>query len=106
MYVEVPKEMNKGKHMILLVVKTLYGIPESGQNWYLTYLDYFLTELKIKQIHAYPCVMVWRINGVVDGPVDLKVDDDLSFESKRFMKYEQDELVIFVIKKRTYLEYN
>lgn len=41
--------MGLAPNTVIKVVKTLYGIPESGLHWYLTYIDHHVTRLEMKK---------------------------------------------------------
>lgn len=77
-YIKVPKEMALQEDTVLLVVKPMYGIPESGLHWYIKYLEYPMENLKMTGTTAHPCVLVKRKEGEVIGTVALQVDDSLS----------------------------
>lgn len=48
--------------MVLRVVKTLYGIPESVLNWNLTYMEHHMDDLCMSGLRADHCVLVRKIN--------------------------------------------
>lgn len=106
-FIKPPKEMNLPKDTVLRVVRPLYGIPESGLHWYLTYLDHHVGRLGMKQSRADPCfLMKHREDGTIDGVVVLQVDDSLIVGSKQFMKMEEEAASEFQTKPRTYITDN
>lgn len=44
-YIKVRPEMEFPEDAVLLVVKQLYGIPDRGLHWYITYLEYLVRQL-------------------------------------------------------------
>lgn len=42
-FIQAPVAMDLPRNMVLQVVRPLYGMPESGLHWYLTYLDHHIT---------------------------------------------------------------
>lgn len=44
-YIRAPRELNLTPGFVLKVVEPLYGIPETGLHWYLTYLSHHLETL-------------------------------------------------------------
>lgn len=53
---------------LLRVVKPLYGLPESGLYWYLTYSAHHLEIIGMRRVRSAPCVLVRKEN---DGLVRL-----------------------------------
>lgn len=44
-YMETPDKMNIPGNVVIQVLRPLYGIPERGLHWYLTYLEYHMEAL-------------------------------------------------------------
>lgn len=70
--------MGLAEDMVLLVVKTLYGIPESGLHWYITYLEYHMGKVGMERTTVDPCMFVKRKGGTLTGLVSFQVDDSLT----------------------------
>lgn len=102
-YIKPPKEMGLSEDMVLLVVKPLYGIPESGLHWYMTYLEYHMDKLDMKRTTADPCVLVKRRNGKLSGLVALQVDDSLTLGDDAFLEEEEQSSGTFKSKERIML---
>lgn len=86
----------------LKVVKPLYIIPESGLNWYPTYLDHHLFRLSIFQSHVDSCFLMKKIlKGGIEGAVIIQVDDSLITGSEDSMKLGESEAKKFLTKPRT-----
>ena len=47
-YLRPPREMGLGHDEILLASKLLYGIPESGLHWFITYHSHHVEQLDMK----------------------------------------------------------
>lgn len=73
---------------ILLVVKPIYGIPESGLHWYITYLEYHIECLGMMNTTAGPCLLVKSTDGHTTGLVAPQLDGSLSVVTEQFMDEE------------------
>lgn len=60
---------------VLKVVRPLYGIPESGLNWYLTYLYHHVGWIPMNRTKMDPLLLVRKTGEVVEGIIYLQVDD-------------------------------
>lgn len=85
MYIRATKDLGLPDGYVLQVEKTLYGIPESGLNWYLTYLSHHLETLEMSRAKADPCVIFKGSHGILDGLILLKVDVSRGFGTEKFM---------------------
>lgn len=56
-FIRAPKEIKLGEDYVLEVIKPLYGNPESGLHWYLTYLSHNLDELHMSRSRIAPCLL-------------------------------------------------
>lgn len=56
-YLEPPKEMNLPEDEILQAVKPLYGVPESGLHWFITYRNHHEAKLGLKSSNIDPCLL-------------------------------------------------
>ncbi|POS82721.1 hypothetical protein EPUL_004120, partial [Erysiphe pulchra] len=76
---------------LLLMLKPLYGIPESGNHWWNTYHKYHLQRLLMRSSTFDPCLLIsttkeaFRIFG-------MQVDDALGLKSPEFAKRENEEI--------------
>ena len=70
-YIRAPTELGLEPCYVLHVVKPLYGIPESGLHWYLTYLAHHLGTLHMFRSKCDPCVLIRRSNNTLDGLILL-----------------------------------
>lgn len=70
-----PPEMNLPRDCLLLIVRPLYGIPESPVHWYQTYHAHHTETLRMKALATDPCFLFKRENAVLVGLVVLQVDD-------------------------------
>lgn len=84
-FIEAPPEMGLKEYVVLQVIKTLYGIAESGLHWYLTYLDYHTNKLGMFRTTTGPCVLVERTGNKLHGLVILKVDGSRMIRTDAFM---------------------
>lgn len=57
-FIKPPKYMVLPGDFVLQVVKPLYGIPESGLEWYLIYLNNHQERLRMKRSTADPCFLI------------------------------------------------
>ena len=102
-YISAPKELGLEADMVLQVMKPLYGIPESGLHWYLTYLEHHLVELNMDRVKTDPCVLVRRNGQNLEGMVALQVDDSLAMGTASFMSDEEIASSKFICKPRSLL---
>lgn len=61
--IRTPPYMVLYEDMVLRVVNPLYGIPESGLHWYLTYTEHHTERQGMKRTTSDPCIMYNRIEG-------------------------------------------
>lgn len=86
---------------VLKVVRPLYGIPESGLHWYLTYLENHVDNLGMNRTKADPCV-TWKSKGnCIQGLIVLQVDESLGMGTQGFLKEEEEGSMRFKSKPRT-----
>jgi len=72
-----PKGYGDGTDRVCLLVKTLYGLKQAGQEWNLE-LDAKLTKKGYLRLEANPCVYIWRV-GEDFAIITVWVDDLLIF---------------------------
>lgn len=83
-------EMKIPENSILLAVKPLYGIPEAGLHWFMTYSNHHIKELAMQTCSTDKC-MLFR-NRDKQKNVDLvilQVDDTFGTGSKTFLDEEE-----------------
>jgi len=83
-YLKPHAEMQMSPKKILLSLKQLYGVPESGLHLFLTYRNHHVENVAIKICTVDPCVLfkrngVQNHNGMPNLPI-LQVDDSLDVE--------------------------
>lgn len=66
-FIRALNELNLSLGFVINVLKPLYEIPESGLNWYLTYLRHYLDTFQITRAKSDPCVLIRRNEGIMDG---------------------------------------
>lgn len=89
-YLKPPKELGIGKEKVLLLLKPLYGIPESGLHWFVTYVEYHKEKRGMEQTRADPCFLFKREGSKLQAATVLQVDESLGFGDKWFMKCEDN----------------
>lgn len=83
-YIRPTAEMIPPSQKVLKVGKVLYGIPESGLHWYLTYTDNRMSKIGKARSHADPCLLYKHDGKRLGGMVILQVDDSLIVRCKNF----------------------
>lgn len=101
--IQAPKEMGLYYDICLPVVKTLYGMPESGLHWYLTYLCHHLDRIGLRRARTYPCVLYDGKDGTLKGLVALDVEDLFGVETEELLNKEATKSEIIKIKPRAML---
>lgn len=88
-YLRPPAEMGLQDPMILLAIKPLYGIPESGLHWFTTYHSHHTNMLHMQETRADKCVLVRRTGTQLQGLSALQVDDSYGFGDSKFLEEEE-----------------
>jgi hypothetical protein len=96
---EPPIEMNLSKDKLLLCIRPLYGIPDSGLLWFLTYTAHHKDVFGMTQCRADKCMMV-ESEGTGGSIVCLQVDDSLGTATADFMALEEENINAFRAKPR------
>lgn len=99
-YIRPPVELNLPKEKVLKVVKPLYGIPESGLHWYLTYMEHHTDRLGMSRSRADPCLLFRHDFDRLSAMVILQVDDSLIAGSQIFLTDEDSASKAFLSKPR------
>jgi hypothetical protein len=87
-YVRAPREMNLAEDEVLLLLRTLYGIPESGLHWFITFHNHYTEVLQMSSSRADPCLLYKHINTVPCGAI-LQVHDALGYGPDSFLEEEE-----------------
>lgn len=66
-----PDELWWQDGFVFKVFKPLYGIPDSGLHWYLTYLTHNLDTFKMNKARMDICVLLRRQNNSLEGLILL-----------------------------------
>ena len=105
MYLEPPQEMQLPKDRVLLARKPLYGIPESGLHWYLTYHKHHTERLGMSAYRSDPCLLYdQRADETVKAVVVLQVDDVFGHGDAAFLEMEEKQSTRFECKPRKELK--
>jgi len=94
-YLTPPPEMQLTPGKVLLALKPLYGVPESGLHWFLTYSNHHIENLNMKSCTVDPCILYNRkgTNGQHKLPnvTILQVDDSFGCGNDHFLECEEKE---------------
>ena len=83
---------NKGKPLICLMKKSLYGLKQSGRNWFQTFRNFLVAKGFESSVHD-NCLFIKKIERQLQGAVSLWVDDIISCEfQERFSSWFESEL--------------
>jgi hypothetical protein len=93
-YLEAPPEMGLNEDELLLAKKPLYGVPESGLHWFLTYHGHHTDNLSMRVSKADTCFLYHRITDErgaekTDGLTILQVDDSFGHGTEAFLDSEE-----------------
>jgi hypothetical protein len=104
-YLVPPPEMDIDDGMLLKCLKPLYGVPEAGLHWFLTYVGHHKTELGMTQTKGDKCLLYRRnTDGVGVSVTALQVDDNLGVGTNEFLDLEEIKSRNFRCKPRTIVE--
>ena len=96
-------EMGVPDGKVLKAVKPLYGIPEAGLYWFVTYCNHHKKSLQMRSTSYDPCVLFSRSESSLTGLTVLQVDDSFGFGSEEFLQREDDIKHEFISKEREVL---
>ncbi len=102
-YLIAPPEMQLADDDVLLVRKPLYGIPESGLHWFLSFQGQHIKHLHMVPTKMDPCILSSRSNGEIDGICALQVDDVFGYGTDAFLDKEDKVISKFKSKPRKIL---
>lgn len=92
-YAKPPKEMKLPPNIVMLVLKPLYGIPESGNHWFKTYHDHHTVALGMEESTYDPCLLsCGEPDSDMFAVLGMQVDDTLFLATTEFAKKEETEL--------------
>lgn len=103
-FLRAPKEMGLGEDEVLLCLKPLYGVPESGLHWFVTYAGHHVDRLGMQQSRAERCLFYRREGDGGISVTSLQVDDSWGTATKVFLEDEEREAGRFITKPRTVME--
>jgi hypothetical protein len=94
LYAKPPKDIAHlfPPNSVLRVVKSLYGIAESGLYWFKTYHNHHTKRLKMKVSSYDPCLLISHEGNETFGITGMQTDDTLSVVTPQFSQREEDEL--------------
>ena len=78
--------MNLQSDQLFQAVKPLYGIPESGLHWFLTYQQHHIKNINMTATKSDACVLYKRGENSPEGLCILQVDDSYGHGSKIFLE--------------------
>lgn len=94
-------EMNLPEDTILMAKKPLYGLPEAGLHWFITYSQHHIENLRMTQSSGDTCLFYRMSNSVNPNLVILQVDDSFGTASDpQFLKEEEEKSALFQAKPR------
>jgi len=113
-YLRPPADFGLIEGFVLRAALPLYGIPESGLHWFVTYHDHHVQQLQMVPSPADPCFLTRAARSsnntreLREGPacVALQVDDTLGLGSADFLRVEADAARHFESKPRAILSDN
>lgn len=104
-YLKPPPEMGLSDDDVLLAVGPLYGIPESGLHWFMTYQPHHIEELGMKACQVDPCLLYKRQKGQkLEGLTIMQVDDTFGHGDEQFLQTENEKAKFFKSKPRHILK--
>lgn len=100
-YLEPVAEMGLDEDIFLVAVKPLYGIPEAGLHWYITYSNHNITELEMQRATFDGCLF-FKIEetDTIPNITILQVDDSIGSGTEEFLKLEEEKSARFETKPR------
>lgn len=99
-FLKAPKEMGLEDDEVLLVTKPLYGVPESGLHWFVTYQTHHKERLGMNCTRGDPCLLFRPGETSPDGLTALQVDDSYGHGTEKFLRDEDLESKRFKCKPR------
>lgn len=92
-YAKPPREISNSlpNGMIMQILRTLYGLPESGAYWFRTYQKHHRDKLSMHVSSYNPCLLITNKDNIF-GIVGLQTDDTLILGDKTFLRLEDHEL--------------
>jgi len=78
--------------MIMVVLKPLYGITETGTYWWATYSKHYKEKLLMTTFIFNLCFLI-TTTGTPFGIISMQTDNTIILEDKQFSAFKEDELV-------------
>lgn len=94
-YLKPLAEMNLEDDDIILCVKPLYGIPESGLHWFVPYHGHHVISLQMNSTKVDPCLLFSRNDDQIEGMTILQVDDSIGLGTTEFLRRESETTKLF-----------
>ena len=103
-YLRPVPELNLPSGKVLRAVKPLYGVPEAGLHWFITYRDHHENNLDMESCTVDKCIL-YRMKNTESVPdvVILQVDDTFGSGSEEFLREEESNSRAFLSKPRKVL---
>ncbi|KHJ36427.1 hypothetical protein EV44_g3709 [Erysiphe necator] len=91
-YAKLPEQFKNlyPNDTIIVVLKPLYGIPEAGTHWWVTYMNHHKKELGMQSSTYDPCLLITE--GDILGLVGMQTDDTLILGDNLFSELEERKL--------------
>lgn len=99
-FLEPPAEMGLDDTFVLQAVQPLYGVPEAGLCWFLTYSEHHRNRLQMVQSRGDKCLFI-REDGDRRNIIILQVDDSWGVGTRAFLEEEEHAATKFRTKPRT-----
>jgi hypothetical protein len=101
-YISPSKEFELGSDVVLKLLKPLYGLCDSGDNWSKTLSDHLQNDFNMKSTTGDPAMFYKAVNDKIAGVTSAYVDDLLMAGTKEFEKETELTSQKFVSRKREY----
>lgn len=111
-YIRPPAVLNISPSYILRVDRPLYGLPEAGMHWFVTYHKHHKTKLGMVASFHDPCPLftpgclaIPVSSSVPRGITCLQTDDTLNYGNESIMRKEDEMSTRFICKPKTILRH-
>lgn len=88
-YISAAPQMQLAAGTVLKVAPPLYGIPESGLDWYLTYTKHLADNMNMFRSTIHPCVLVQPHGNRLNSLVTLQVDASMAVGTDQPLRDEE-----------------
>ena len=97
--VKLKKRYLKGT--ILLIVKQLYGLAETGNHWFATYLDHHKKKLGMEKLPYDTSLFITKDGSKNFDIIGLQINNTLNVRTEAFMKKKETEIIEAKFKAKT-----